>query len=220
MAHHIMQQLAANGEVRRGFLGVGIQDLTPAMAKAFGVDQRTGAVVSDVTPDSPAGKAGIERGDVITSLNGKPVEDARDLRLDIATVAPNTEVQLGVLRDGKQKQMPVTVGQFPEADLKPSAATGRKNGTRGLTVTSLSPEIARELGLDPGTEGVVVTDVQPDSAAAEAGLQRGDVIQEAGRKPVADVADLRQAVEAAGDQPLLLLINRGGRTTYVALESR
>jgi serine protease Do len=220
LAHHVMRQIAETGEVRRGFLGVGIQDLTPAMAKAFGVDQRSGAVVSDVTPDSPARDAGIERGDVITSLNGKPIEDARELRLDIAAVAPDTEVELGVLREGKHKQFPVTVGQFPDDGQKPTAATSRKTGARGLTVRDLSPEIARELGLDPGAAGAVITAVQPGSSAAEAGLRRGDVIQEAGRQPVTDVADLRKAVQAAGDEPLLLLVNRGGRTIYVALESR
>ena len=220
LSHHVMSQILEHGEVRRGFLGVGIQDLTPAMAKAFQASDNHGAVVSDVTPGSPAAKAGLERGDVIVALNKKPVEGARQLRLGVAAMAPGSEVDVRVMRDGEPSDIPVTLGRFPGEEQKPLETSGRKTGSYGLSVTELTPEIARELDLAPDTGGVVVAAVQPGSTAAEAGIQRGDLIQEVGRKPLNDVSSFREAIRSNEGDSLLLLVNRGGRTFYQVLEPR
>ena len=217
LAHNVMKQLIEYGEVRRGYLGVTIQDLTPSMAKVFGVDERGGAVVSDVTPDGPAAKAGIERGDIIVGLNGQPVEDSRALRLSVAALAPGSEAELKVLRNGEPRTLRAKLGLFPDSSEVATSEPGQKHKNYGLSVTNLTPEIARELNLSPGTVGVVITKVDPAGKAAEAGLRRGDVIQEVSRRPVRDIGQFRDAVHAAGDEPLLLLVNRGGRTFYVAL---
>jgi len=218
LTHHVMSQILEHGEVRRGFLGVGIQDLTPAMAKAFEVETARGAIVSDVTPNSPAEKAGLRRGDVITGLNGKPVEDARRLRLEVAAIAPGTEIGLELARDGQGVEVEATLGSLPGNGNKPAATEEPGNTGYGVSVTDLTPQIARELGLPPGSDGVVVTAVQPGSAAAEAGIRRGDVIQEAGRQPVTTIGEFRDAVRGSENGSLLLLVNRAGRTSYVVLE--
>ena len=218
MGHHVMEQILQHGEVQRGYLGVGIQDLTPEMAAAFGTDASGGAVIGEVTEDGPAGEAGLQRGDIVVGLNGKPVEDSRTFRLDVASTAPGSEVALNVLRNGKEVEIPVTLGRFPGDTAEKAAQAETKGSSYGLSVTDLTTEIARELGLKPGAEGVVVAQVEPGSASAEAGLRRGDVIQEAGRRKVTNVNEFRQAAESAGDDPLLLLVNRGGRTSYVVLQ--
>jgi serine protease Do len=220
MAHHVMSQILEHGSVQRGYLGVAIQDLTPAMAKAFGVDARGGAVVGEVTGDGPAAAAGVERGDVIVGLNGRPVEDARQFRLDVAAAGPGTEVRLDILRNGTAKQVPVRLGKFPGASAPREEAPVETRSSFGLSLQDLTPEIARELDLPPGSRGAVVVGVQPGSAAAEAGVRRGDVIQEVNRSAVTGAEDFRQALSRGAGGPLLLLVNRGGRTSYVVLESR
>jgi serine protease Do len=220
LSHDVVRQIVEHGEVRRGFLGVGIQDLTPAMAKAFQATDNHGAVISDVTPDSPAAKAGLERGDIIIALNKEPVEDARQLRLGVAAMAPGSEADVRVLRNGEPTDIPVTLGRFPGEEQKPLETSERKTGSYGLSVTELTPEIARELDLAADAGGVVVTAVEPDSQAAEAGIRRGDVIQEVNRKALNDVSSFREAIQSAEGDPLLLLVNRGGRTSYIVIESR
>ncbi len=220
LGHHVMSQIIRHGEVRRGYLGVGIQDLTPPMAKALGAPSASGAVISDVTPGGPAAAAGMRRGDVIQSMNGRTVRDARELRLAVAAIAPGTQVTLGVVRDGEPREIRTRLDQLPEPGArKADVAAGRGSGY-GLGIADLTPELARELGVEPGASGVVVTEVQPGSAAAEAGLRRGDVILEANRRAVANHQEFREAVRAAAGEPLLALISRDGRTFYAVLTAR
>jgi len=219
MARTVMEQILKTGKVTRGFLGVSIQEVTPDLAKAFNLPSAEGALVGDVTPDSPGAKAGLQKGDVITALNGQKVSDYHDLRLRISQTAPNTAVKLEVYRNGQKQEMSATLSEFPE---KAQAAAntpgqGETPALEGVQVENLTSEITQQLNLPSGTHGVIITRVDPDSTAAETGLQRGDVIQEVNRKAVNNVEQFRAAVRGASNQPLLLLVNRGGNTQYVVI---
>jgi serine protease Do len=220
-ARAVMDQIVSHGKVVRGYLGLFPQDVTPALAKEFGLSKPGGALVSGLKPDAPAAKAGLKNGDVILELNGVPVESANDLRLRISETAPGSSVKLEVSRDGKTQNMDVTLGELPQ-DTSAEEAPGKDSGggLEGVNVQELTPETAQELQLAPGTRGVVVDSVDPSSAAAAVGLQRGDVIQEVNHKPVHNIAEYKQELAAAGKQQVLLLVNQGGVTQYVVIESR
>jgi len=221
MAHRVMTQLIENGRVSRGYIGVNIQDATKELAEQFGVPQGRGALVSNVSPDSPAANAGLRKGDVITAVDGQAVTDARDLSLHIAGENPGTTVNLAVWRGREEVKVPVTLGEFPEDDQMAAAPQGAESSAlRGLAVDDLTPAVARQLQLPAGTKGVVVTRVVPGSAAEEAGLGRGDVIEEVAQKPVASVAEFQAAVREADGGSVLLLVNRGGGSRFVVVETR
>jgi len=167
-----------------------------------------------------AAKAGFVKGDVIVSMNGQPVTDSRELQLRIVQMAPSTTVRMEVLRDGRSRTLDVTLGTQPGNGPEEKSAQGHSGVLEGLSVDELTPQIARQLNLSRDTHGVVVSQAEPDSAAGMAGLHRGDVIQEANRKPVYNVKDFEDAVRQGGDQPVLLLVNRGGNTFFVALEAQ
>ena len=220
LARHVMDQILKTGKVVRGYIGVSIQELTPALAKSLNLTQTSGALVSDVVPDGPAAKSGIERGDVVTALNGDAVTSSRDLRLRISQMAPGTTVRLKLNRNGAERDITVTLGQLPENQQSSRGESEPEGVMDGLQVEELTPGVARQLGLRPGTQGVTVTDVEDGSAAAEAGLRQGDVIQEVNRKPVTSVSQFMQAIRQAGGKSMVMLVNRGGQTIYVALEPR
>jgi serine protease Do len=216
-----MQQIVDHGKVVRGHLGVAIQNVTPDVAKAFGLSQGGGALVGDVTPDTPASKAGIQRGDVILKLNGTPVTGADDLSVRISETAPNTPVHLEIYRNGQTKDVTVTVNELTEKEEAESGGEqNEKSALGGVRVENLSPDDAQQLNLPSNTTGVVITSVDPSSLAAGAGLNRGDVIQEVNHKPVRNVTQYNEAISAAGDQGVLLLVNRGGTTHYVVVQSK
>jgi serine protease Do len=223
MAKAIMGQILQHGKVLRGSIGVLIQPMTPELAKSFGLTgQPRGALVANVTPGSPAEHAGIKRGDIILDLNGAAITDSRDLSLKVSMMAPGTAVKLKVFRDGHEQEIPVTLAELPA---NPQTAGGTAQGASpgpqlGISVDQLSPQIARQLGLPAQTTGVVVTEVQPASPAEEAGLRRGDVIQEVNRKAVASMQQFRSAIQQAGSQPVLLLIDRGGDHVFVAVKGQ
>jgi len=220
LARTVMEQLLANGKVTRAWMGVMLQDVNPDMAKAFGLSKPTGAVVSDVPSDSPAAHAGIQRGDVLLSVDGNTIDDVNQLRLKISMTKPGTTVHVGVFRDGKEIEVPVALGEMPsESQQAANYGTEPDDALQGLSVEDLTPEIARQLRLSPDTRGVVVDSVDGASQAARAGLERGDVIEEINRKPVDSVSDFDQAMAQGRDEPLLLLVNRGGSTHYVVLEA-
>jgi serine protease Do len=221
MARSVMDQIVTHGKVVRGFLGVYIGDLTPELAKQFGLNQAGGALINDVTSDTPGSRAGLKRGDVILRLNGQAVDSANSLRLRISQTAPGTSVKLGISREGKTEDINVTLGELP-ADKTAEETPGEKEngGLEGVNVQELTPEIAKELQMPPGTNGVVVGSVDPSSGAAAAGIERGDVIQEVNHKPIHSITEYKQALAAAGKQPVLLLVNEGGATHYVVIESR
>jgi serine protease Do len=219
MARQVMDQIMRNGKVIRGYLGVLIQEVTPAMAKAFGLSEPRGALVGDVTAGGPAARAGIQKGDIILDLDGKPVTDERQLKLDIAVIKPGTSVRLKVFRNGAEVEIPVTLGELPS---KPEEQAGQAAGSRsaldGIMVDTVTPEVARDLQLPPGTRGVVVTRVREGGRAAEAGIRRDDVIQQINHKPVTNVTEFNRAVREADNQPVLLLINRGGNTMFLVVQ--
>jgi Do/DeqQ family serine protease len=220
MARGIMEQILKTGKVSRGYLGILIQDVTPDLAKAFNLSSTDGVLVGDVSADSPGAKAGLRNGDVVVAVNGQSVTDAQDLRLRVSQIAPGTSVRLDIMRDGQRQQINATLGELPEAQARaggPDTPQPSDAALEGLQVSALTPQIAQQLDLPAGIRGVVITGVDPNSAAAEVGLQRGDVIQEVNRRAVANIEQFRAAVRDAGNQPLLLLVNRGGQTQYVVL---
>ncbi len=218
MARNIMEQLVEHGKVIRGYLGVIIQPVSADMAKAFGLSQGGGALVGDVSPDSPAAKAGIQRGDIVVDLNGQMVNGPDDLSVHVSEMAPGTVAHLKIFRNGQTREIDVTLGEFSEK--AEAAATGEEAPTtlNGLQVQNLTPDVARQLGLPASSTGVVITSVDPSSAAAAAGLRPGDVIQEVNRKEVRNINEYRQAIAASGKQPILLLVSRGGTTLFVVVQ--
>jgi serine protease Do len=221
MAKPVMDQILAHGKVVRGYLGVHIQDVTPEIAKAFNFAQGGGALIGDVSPDTPASKAGLKQGDVIVKLNGETVSDYTALRLSISEMSPGTTVKLGVWRDGKIQDFNVTLGELPEKTVADNETQeGSGGGLEGVEVQELTPDIAQQLNVPAGTHGVVVTSVDPSSpaAAAQPPLNRGDLIQEINHKPIRSVSDYKQAMAGVGKQPILLLINHGGYTQYSVIE--
>jgi len=220
MARNVMQQIVDHGKVIRGHLGVMIQAVDPDLAKQFGLSQGGGALVGDVTPASPAARAGILRGDIILEMNGQAVSGPDDLSVRISETAPGTPVHLKIFRAGQSKDVTVTLNELTEKDEQAATGESAKSALSGVQVENLTPDDAQQLGLPANTRGVVVTSVDPSSMAAAADLERGDVIQEVNRKPVRNMREFREALASAGDQAVLLLINRGGTTHYIVVQSK
>jgi serine protease Do len=219
LARTVMDEILKNGKVTRAYLGIVPQDVTPAIAKAFNVKEFTGALVGSVSADSPASKGGLANGDIILQLNGQPVEDANQLRMNISMMAPGTAVNLKVLRSGVEKNMTVTLGELPLEKAEVEKGSDNAKGSEqlsGISVQNLDAQTARQLDIPASTAGVVVTKIDPSSAAADAGLKRGDVIQEVNRKPVHNTSDFESAMRTSKDQTLLL-VNRQGSTMYLAV---
>jgi serine protease Do len=217
LARTVMDQILKNGKVTRAYLGIFPQDVTPAMAKAFGEKEPVGALVGDVSPNSPAERAGLLKGDIILQLNGKPVEDANQLRMSISMMSPESAVNLRVFRSGAERDFSVKLAELPvkEASVR-SGSDSAKGELAGITVEDLDSQTARQLHVPANTAGVVVTDISPSSPAVDSGLRPGDVIQEVNRKPVRNTSDFEAAMRNAKDQTLLL-VNRQGSTMYVAV---
>ena len=217
LARTVMDEIIKNGKVTRAYLGILPQDVTPAMARAFGDKESGGAIVGDVTSDSPASRAGLQRGDIILDLNGQPVKGSNDLRMTISMMHPDTNVTLRVLRSGTDRNIPVTLGELPTKETQASNQnSGPESSMSGVSVDNLDAQTAQQLGLPPNTRGVVVTNISPSSAAADSGLQRGDVIQEVNRQPVRTAADFERALNRSKSDNVLL-VNRQGTTMYVTV---
>jgi len=216
MAKEVAPQLQKRGHVTRGLLGVVIQDMTPELAKSLGLKESKGALVSQVVPDGPADKAGIEQGDVIINFDGQPVGDSKDLPRIVASTPVGKTVTVNLLRDGKDVERQAKVGEMEEESTS-ETANSPIHPSLGVTVQNLTPQVARELGLKKST-GVVVTGVEPGSPAAEAMIQVGDIIQSVNRKPVKNADDFVKIVEKAKDGgSLLLLVQRGQNTLFAAV---
>ena len=221
LARDVMESLIKDGHVTRGFLGVSIQDVTPSLAKEFKLKEQKGALVGDVTPKSPAEKAGIESGDLIVEFNHKQVTDSRHLKLEVARTQPGESVPVKVLRDGSSKTLEVTVKELPGSDhvAKNDNQKEQDNGTlNGVTVADLDNGARQQFDLPGNVKGVVITDVDPNSPAAEAGLRPGDVIQEINRKPVRTAEEAVKMTEKATDKVTLLRVWRDGGSRYVAVD--
>jgi len=217
LAKSVFTQLAEKGHVERGWLGVTIQELTPALVKSLNLSDAHGALVAEVAPDSPAAKAGIKQGDVIVGVAGHPVTRSSDLPAVIANIEPGHPVALSVLRDGKTMTLNPTIARLQDKD-ETQTARADKHGPLGLVVGPLTPDIADELSLPKSLHGVVVREVRDGSPAAEAGIQAADVIVQVDRKPVGNMDELRRALDThAKGTPLLFLIRRDNAERYVTI---
>ena len=216
LATEIARQLIDSGEVTRGYLGIIIQQLTPELAESFDMAQTQGILISQVSDDSPAAKAGLQPGDVIVALRGEPVTDIGRFRNRIAFLPPGNRVQLTIIRDGRRQDIRVTIGRLREDE---TVASGPMQNTDeiGLTVQTLTPQLAQQFNLQEQA-GVVVTAVMPESIAARAGIQPGHVILQVDRKPVQTAADFKRAIDAALENDrALLLIRRGDIQQFIVL---
>ncbi len=222
MARNVVQQIEQHGHVVRGYLGVSIQPVTEQMAKAFGrPGESYGALVAQVSPDSPASKAGLEAGDIILELNDQRVEDSRTLSLAVSQMSPGSPAHLKVFRNGATKDFVVTLGELPENNPGSSDQSGNSTDLMsGVNVQNLTPDLARQLGVPANTSGVVVTQVDPSSAAADSGLRQGDIVREVNRKPVANTREFDTAVRAANKGAVLLLVNRNGQSLFVVVQQQ
>jgi serine protease Do len=221
LARHVMDSLIKDGRVVRGYLGVLPQDVTPALAREFKLKDATGALMGEVVPKGPADKAGFKEGDVVTEFNGKQVTDSRIFRLAVAATKPGATVPVKILRDGSSKSLEVTVQPRPDTETaaKNTGPTSSDNGTlNGVTVGDLDEETRQELKIPANIKGVAITDVQPDSAAAEAGLKPGDIILEINRQPVKTAAEAVRLTETPKDKVTLLRIWSNGGSHYVVVD--
>jgi serine protease Do len=224
LVNDIVADLEDDGTVERGWLGVSIQSIDEDLAQSLGLESDEGALVSAVTDDSPAAKAGLQRGDVIVSFDGEQIEDLRDLTRSVADQEPGSAAKLVVMRDGSEQTLDVEIGQMPTQDQVVAMADqpdAQSDSPRlGVMLAQLTPEARQSLDLSADAKGVVVTDVQPGSPAAEKGLQPGDLIVEADRTQVNDPGMVAEAVRKAADDgkdSILLLIQRDGQDRFVAV---
>ena len=225
MVRSVMEQLVKSGKVRRGQLGVGVERVTSDIAESLGLSEAKGVIVSSVKAGSAAERAGIRRGDIITAIDGSPVSETNAFRNRVASLGPGAETTLTILRDNREQKIKATLGEFVAENAKTneeseSSAPGPASGKLGISVAPITPEIAQQLQLPASTQGVVIENIDPTGAATEAGLARGDVIEEVNRQPIRSAADLRTAIDKAGNKAALLLINRGGSEVYVTVKPR
>jgi serine protease Do len=221
LAREVMTDLVKEGHVTRGYLGVMIQDVTPALAKEFKLDENNGALIGDVTPNSPAEKAGLKNGDVILEFNGKKVADTRQLKLSVARTQPGETVPVKILRDGATKTIEVTVKAMPGSDnlAKAEDDGGKDTGTlNGVGVGDLDQEARQQFKVPSTVHGVVITEVQPDSPSAEAGLRPGDVIEEINHQSVSNAEEAVRMTEHPKEKVTLLRIWRNGGSHYVVVD--
>jgi serine protease Do len=219
VAKEILPQLRQRGKVVRGWLGVKIQALTDDMARTYRMKDNKGALISDVTPDSPAEKAGLKPDDVVVGVDGKGVEDNSDLSRYIASKSPGTTVNLRVLRGGAEQTIAVTLGTFPEETADADEGAGHR-GQLGMTLRNLTPDMADRLELPRTSKGVVVTAVEAGEAAEEAGLARGDVIVSVNGSAIASVADFEREIDRARPDGVarLRVRRQGGEYSFLVLK--
>ncbi len=216
MAKSIIPQLKDKGKVTRGWLGVSIQPVTPDLAQSFGLSAEKGALVAEVLPDSPAEKAGIKAGDIITEFDGKQVNEMSELPRMVAATTVGKKVTLKLLREGAAEELPVTIEKLKDGD------DGEKSGAAadklGITVQALTKELAARYRTKE-TTGVVVADLSVDGAAQEAGIARGDVIREINGRKIATVGDYEKAIAARKKGAAIrFLVKRGNSSLYIAFK--
>lgn len=226
MVKHVSDSLMKDGKVTRGWLGAAIQDLTEDLAKSFDFASTEGVLIGDVVPDSPAAKAGLKAGDIVTKLNGRALHHAHELRHAVAATKPGVSADLTIFRDGKSQSLPVVIGKL---DSNISLASATSEGETpvaetaddlGVTVLDLNADLAKELGLKKTTEGVVISQVEEGSLAAEVGIQPGEVIASVAGKPVKTVAEYRDALKSHSlDKGVRIQVSRDGVSRFVFLRA-
>ncbi len=223
MARVVMDSILEKGSVERGFLGAGIQDLNEDLAASFGYNSTDGVLIGDIVPNGPAAKTGLQPGDIIAELNGKPMHRAHQLRNAVAATKPGTRVALRVVRNGKSLNFEIEVGRL---EGKTASLNGRhpadpeQAADFGMTVQTLTPELARQIGADEGTQGVVIMGVEPGSIAAQAGIRPGDMVLAIGDTVVKDVSDFRKAVKGVDvNQGIRMQVMRNGARQFIFFRS-
>lgn len=217
MAKELLPQLKT-GHVVRGYLGVGIQDVTAELAEALELKTEKGVIVSQIEPGTPADQAGLQEGDVITAMNGQAIESAHGLSARVAGMNPGDQVKLEIVRQGKTQTVTATLGTMPGTEVA-QAPESEEKPKWGLGIQELTPEIARRLDME-STDGVVVVQVAPGSPAAEAGIRRGDVVRSVNQKRINSTQEFMQIVrEAENKGRLVLQVQRGGQSFYTVLKA-
>jgi serine protease Do len=222
MAKTVAEQLIAHGKVEHGYLGISMNDVTPANASFFNLKDASGAIVAQVTPDSPAGRAGLKSGDVIDQLNGRKIADGSALQVAVSQDQPGTTIQLGIIRNGTPMQVGVKVGEYHKPGAQVAENEGGEGGQAntgklGLAVDDLNQDARQQLQLPADVKGAAIANVRPGSPADDAGLQPGDVVLEVNRKPVTSAEQFANAVHAtpAGKDILLLVWSKGNNSFRV-----
>jgi serine protease Do len=221
LARQVMVSLVNNGKVTRGYLGVGVQPLTGALARQFDLKNDNGALIDEVKPDSPAAKAGLQNGDVILQFNGKPITDGRRLQLAVADIAPGTKIPVRIWRDGAAKTVDVVVKEIPgeEQLAKSGSSESSSNDTlNGVAVTDLNPQTRQQYSVAKNVQGAVVTQVDPTSAAADAGVKEGDVIMEINKHPVRSADDAVRLTTNVKDKITLLRVWSANGSHYLTVD--
>ena len=217
MAKSVMPQLKERGKVVRGWLGVSIQEVTQEIKEQFGLKTEEGALIGEVTKGSPADKGGLKRGDVIINFDGKKVKAMSILPAMVAETPVGKEVEILIIRKGKEKRLTITIGELEE-DTRVAATTPKIEESFGLSVQELTPEIAESLSLK-GEKGVVISGIENGSPASDAGLQRGDLIQEIEHEPVENLSDYKRIMEeSSSKKQILIVIKHRGHSRYVVLK--
>jgi serine protease Do len=225
LVRNVMDQLIKSGKVTRGYMGAILQNVTGDLQKQFNLPNAKGALVSQIEAGKPAAQAGLKVGDFITAINGQSIADANDAVIRIIQMSPGTVAHLDVLRDGKQMTINITLGTRPSDDTvgrnfsSPGQGGNTSDALKGVTVETLTPDIAQQVNVPASTKGVVVDSVDDDSPASDV-LQRGDVIVEVDRQPIANEKDYDRLVQQAKGDSILLLVNRGGSNIFVAIPSK
>jgi serine protease Do len=220
VAKTIVAQLRAHGKVTRGWLGVAMQPLTPSLAKAVGLASDHGVLIDTVTPGSPAAKADLRQGDVITTFDGKTIENARDLAMAVAGTPAGKTVRVGIWRENHSRTVDVTIRTQDETQVA-SADTGASGAKVGMTLQPLTPDLRSQLDLPAGANGVLVGDVAEGSKADDSGVQAGDVIERVGGSAVTTPAQVAEAIRSAQQQKkqaVALLVRRNGANAYLGLQ--
>jgi serine protease Do len=213
----VTAQLVKTGKVEHGYLGIGMNDVTPDNAHFFNLKDATGAIVSQITPDSPASRGGVQTGDVIAELNGEKVVNGSALQVAVSEMTPGTKIALGIIRNGKPDTLNLTVGQFHANNevADNSGSDDQQGGKIGLAVSNLTPDARQQFNVPDHVHGVVVQNVRPASPADDAGIQPGDVIQEVDRKPADSASQFANEVHQSKDgNDLLVLVWSKGNSSY------
>jgi serine protease Do len=217
IVHSVAEQLMKSGSVRHGYLGMSMNDVTPDNAHFFNLHDASGVIVAEVAPNSPASRAGLRRGDVITLLNGQKVVDGSGLQVAVTEETPGTSITLGILRDGKPQTLNLKVGEYQANLQEASDSNGptQQGAKIGVGVTDLTPDVRQQIQIPDQVSGVVVQSVRPGSPAEDAGLAPGDVILEVDRRPVTSADQFVGAVHANSEgKDMLLLVWSKGSTSY------
>ncbi|HAO77538.1 MAG TPA: peptidase S1 [Verrucomicrobia subdivision 3 bacterium] len=229
MARNVLERLVSGGKIERGYLGIAPQDIDAGLAKQFNLPDQNGALVGDVIPDAPAAKAGLKSGDVILSVNGKPIADAHSLQLTVSQCAPGSAATIKFIRNGVNKTLVITLDALPGVSSgsndqnNPETGSSKAHALDGVTVADLDPQIRSLLRVPASVQGAIVTDVDSESNSADAGLQRNDLIIEINRQPVTGSDDAVRLCKAAKDDQILVKVWRrlGGfaGTRYLSVDN-